>query len=309
MVQASLFSGIDGFGYAAHEMGWHNLFNCENDSFCKSILKYSFPSTIQYDDIRKTKFSIHRGAVDVLTGGFPCQPFSLAGKRKGTADSRYLWKEMLRAIREIQPSWVIGENVYGLLSQDGGMAFEQVCLDLENEGYEVWTYLLPAAGVGAPHERYRTFIIAHTNSNKCNAGQIISKQSWETIAPGNGISDVSYSNGERCQQQYIPTVPNKPRQLDFRYYEASANTTSIGWYERHCYTEASNLTQDFPNWRNFPTQSPICFGDDGLPAKLDGITFSRYRRESIKAAGNAVVPQVVLQLYKAIEEMNATSLV
>lgn len=134
MTHASLFSGIGGFDLAAEWAGWTNMFNCEIDGFCRKVLKYHFPNAQQYADIRTTDFTVWRGRIDVLTGGFPCQPFSLAGKRRGTEDDRYLWPEMLRAIREIRPEWVVGENVYGFVNWSKGLVFEQVCADLENEG-------------------------------------------------------------------------------------------------------------------------------------------------------------------------------
>lgn len=112
----SLFSGFDAPSVAASWMGWKNAFHCEINSFCNEILKYWFPDSEHYEDITKTDFSQWKGRIDVLTGGFPCQPFSLAGQRKGADDNRYLWPEMLRAIREIRPTWVIGENVAGILS-------------------------------------------------------------------------------------------------------------------------------------------------------------------------------------------------
>lgn len=116
MTHASLFSGIGAAELAATWMGWTNLFHCEIDKFCNSILHYWFPYSKAYEDIRKTDFTEWRGSVDVLTGGFPCQPFSLAGRRKGAEDDRYLFPEMLRAISEIQPAWVVGENVAGLIT-------------------------------------------------------------------------------------------------------------------------------------------------------------------------------------------------
>lgn len=157
---ASLFSGIGGFDLAAEWAGLKNVFNCEIDSFCRKVLKYHFPNAKQYEDIRATDFTIWSGKVDVLSGGFPCQPFSTAGKRKGTEDDRYLWPEMLRAIREIQPRWVLGENVRGIVNWNGGMVFEQVLADLEDAGYEVTPYLVPACGVGAPHRRDRVWFVA-----------------------------------------------------------------------------------------------------------------------------------------------------
>lgn len=116
MTHASLFSGIGGAELAASWMGWDNVFHCEIQEFPRKVLEYWFPNSISYEDITKTDFSEWRGKIDVLTGGFPCQPFSLAGKRLGAEDDRYLWDEMLRAIRQIQPAWVVGENVNGILT-------------------------------------------------------------------------------------------------------------------------------------------------------------------------------------------------
>ena len=161
MTHASLFSGIGGFDLAAEWMGWQNVFNCEIDPFCRKVLAYHFPDAKQYEDIKTTDFTIHRGHIDVLTGGFPCQPFSLAGKRKGANDDRYLWPEMLRAIREIRPRWVVGENVLGIVNWSDGMVFEQVQADLEAAGYEVQPFLIPACAVDAPHRRDRVWFVAH----------------------------------------------------------------------------------------------------------------------------------------------------
>ena len=108
----------------------------------------------------------YRGRIDIISGGFPCQPFSMAGKRKGTEDERYLWHEMLRAIQEIKPKFVIAENVFGITNIDGGMVFEQVCLDLEAEGYEVQPFIIPAAAKNAPHRRDRVWFVAYSSSNR-----------------------------------------------------------------------------------------------------------------------------------------------
>jgi DNA (cytosine-5)-methyltransferase 1 len=161
MKHGSLFSGIGGFDLASDWMGWDNVFHCEIESFPRKILHYYWPSAISYEDIKKTDFTIHKGRIDILTGGFPCQPYSMAGKRKGKEDERHLWPEMLRAIREIQPRWIVGENVLGLVNWNDGLVFDEVQSDLEAEGYEVQTYVLPAAAVGAPHRRDRVWFIAY----------------------------------------------------------------------------------------------------------------------------------------------------
>jgi DNA-cytosine methyltransferase len=160
MKHGSLFSGIGGFDLAAEWMGWENSFHCEWNEFGQRVLKHYWPKAKSYEDITKVDFRPHRGNIDILTGGFPCQPFSAAGKRKGTDDSRHLWPEMCRAIREIEPTYVVGENVRGLLNWNEGLVFDQVCADLETCGYEVQPFLLPAAGVNAPHRRDRIWFVA-----------------------------------------------------------------------------------------------------------------------------------------------------
>jgi DNA (cytosine-5)-methyltransferase 1 len=155
MTHGSLFTGIGGFDLAAEWMGWENIFHCEWMPFPRQVLNYHFPKSISYEDITKTDFTIHRGNIDILTGGFPCQPYSSAGKRLGKEDERHLWPHMLRAIQEIEPTYVVGENVRGLTNWNGGVVFEEVCADLESCGYEVQPILLPACAVGAPHRRDR----------------------------------------------------------------------------------------------------------------------------------------------------------
>jgi len=165
MTHGSLFSGIGGFDLAAQWMGWENVFHCEWNEFRQKVLHHYWPKAIQYNDITKTDFTIHRGKIDILTGGFPCQPYSSAGKRKGKEDERHLWPQMLRAIREIQPRWVVGENVLGLVNWSGGLVFHEVQADLEAAGYEVWPYVLPAVSVNAPHRRDRVWFVAYATSN------------------------------------------------------------------------------------------------------------------------------------------------
>lgn len=144
-------------------MGWETIAWCEIDPFCQLVLKKHFPDAKGHADIIQTDFSIYKGKCDLVTGGFPCQPFSVAGKRKGSEDHRHLWPFMFKAIQQIAPAYVVAENVSGLINQEGGMVFEQVCLDLETEGYEVQTFVIPACAVNAPHRRDRVWILAHSS--------------------------------------------------------------------------------------------------------------------------------------------------
>ena len=200
MRHGSLFSGIGGFDCAASWVGWENSFHTEIDPFCRIILKHHFPNATTYTEIRNTDFTPWRNRIDVLSGGFPCPPFSQAGKRKGTADDRYLWPEMFRAIREIQPRWVVAENVLGIVNWNGGLVFEQVHLDLEAAGYSVQTFVLPACGINAPHQRYRTWFVAHRNDDQLCAGLQLDQWDWQTSFT-DGSTDVSfiYRNGA-CMQ-------------------------------------------------------------------------------------------------------------
>ena len=221
LTHGSLFSGIGGPEIAAEIMGWKNVFHCEINPFGRKILDYWFPNSKSYEDITKTDFREWRGKINVLTGGFPCQPFSCAGQRKGAEDDRYLWPEMLRAIREIQPDWVVGENVAGILTmvQPGSetplgseetlfgednrkrtlhrqeYVVETVCNDLEREGYSVQPVVIPACAVGAPHRRDRVFFIAH----RADAGSEGMQREWENnILSGRTAPD---TDGERCNNR------------------------------------------------------------------------------------------------------------
>lgn len=191
MTHASVFSGIGGPEVAAVMLGWENLFHCEINPFGRTVLDYWFPNSKSYEDITTTDFTEWRGKVTVLTGGFPCQPFSYAGRRAGAEDDRYLWPYMFRCIDQVQPDWVVAENVAGILTmvEQGEVSevassadlfdslndirgyrlretftLQRICDDLESHGYAVQPVLIPACAVGAPHRRDRVFIIGHRNA-------------------------------------------------------------------------------------------------------------------------------------------------
>ena len=279
MRHGSLFSGIGGFDLAAHWMGWSNEFHCEFNEFGRKVLNYYWPKAKSYEDITKTDFTIYRGEIDIITGGFPCQPYSHAGKRLGKEDDRHLWPEMLRAIREIQPRWIVGENVSGIVSWNEGMVFEEVQAEMEAEGYKVQSVILPACAVNAPHKRDRVWFIAYNNNGDRK------KERFQTgrekhVYGFEGERDVADTDDERLQ--------GSKEQGGFRKSEQSRKKQSTRLFQS--------------TFENFPTESPIRSGDDGLPAELDGITLSKWRNESVKAYGNAIVPQVAMQIFKTIEE-------
>lgn len=370
MTHGSLFSGVGGFDLAAEWMGWENLFHCEINEWCQKVLRFHFPKSIQYEDITRTDFTPWRGKVDVLTGGFPCQPFSTAGKRRGAEDDRYLWPEMLRAIREIRPAWVIGENVAGITSmvQPGSevtvesqaslfetsdketlleqeYVIETVCRDLEREGYSVQPILIPACGVGAPHRRDRVWFIANRTNSRIEGLRQERKNEiheFESTSHSNGTRGPQF--GERRDirdkgqydqdkeperherpsrfggsgEAYVICDSDSPR---FQAKGTGQQTTGIAgsrlqglitnaegkqlgntlraWRR---ITGSTNLYRK-KDWRNFPTQPPVCGRYDGLPFDVDylAIPFTKWRQESIKAYGNAIVPQVAFEIFKAIE--------
>lgn len=288
MRHASLFSGIGGFDLAAQWMGWENVFQVEIDQFCQKVLEKNFPNTKRYGDIKQFDGIPYRGTIDILTGGFPCQPFSNAGKRKGTEDNRYLWPEMLRVIREVQPLYIVGENVGGLVNWSDGMVFKQVHSDLEAQGYEVQSFILPACAIGAPHRRDRIWFIAHSSSQGIRPTASRINSSWEL-----------FQTTEREESKFVNKCPgyswtfanpDKSR-LPIRIQPGKrCNVKAHGAFQRSEFAR----TYSTPDWSQFPTQSGIRRRDDGIPNRVD----------RIKSLGNAIVPQVAFEIFKAIERIN-----
>lgn len=314
MKHIGLFEGIGGFSLAARWMGWQTVAWCEWNSFCQKVLAYHFPEAEQFNDITKSDFTKYHGTVDIITGGFPCQPYSVAGKQKGKEDERHLWPEMLRVIRQVAPRWVIGENVPGLVSWNDGMVFTEVQTDLEALGYEVIPFNIPAAGVGAPHRRERFWFVAYASNVRCNNRS--NNRQERHIQRNIGLTKKDKPKWHRWQRWageageirwHRPTENthtdgwgSEQRQNGVHGLETATNTSGSGRLQNNEKQPPKQLERNIPGWRNFPTQSPVCNGDDGLSARLDAITFPKWRAESIKAGGNAIVPQVALQIFKAI---------
>ena len=299
MTHASVFSGIGGPEVAATMLGWENLFHCEINPFGRKVLDYWYPNSKSYEDITTTDFTEWRGRVDVLTGGFPCQPFSYAGRRRGAEDDRYLWPSMYRAIDEIQPTWVVAENVAGILtmveqgevSKVAGSAslfdafddlrgryelretftLQRICSDLESHGYAVQPVLVPACAVGAPHRRDRVFIVAR---------RVIADTDSEGLERHGGQELQGHQGGQTASE----------------HATSGLEDDGISGCLRWMWSEAGD-------W--LPTQSPIHRGNDGLPFDVDRLTlsFGKWRTEALKAYGNAIVPQVMYEIFRAIEQV------
>ena len=357
-VTVDLFSGLGGFALASHMMGWETAVLCEIADNCKVVLAHHFPDAYIHGDIHtltgdwirekiKEKYGDESVRI-VLCGGFPCQPYSAAGKRLGKEDSRHLWPEMLRVIRECRPDAVVGENVSGIVSWDGGLVFEEVQTDLEAEGYEVQAVVVPACSVGAPHRRDRVWFVANATSlgigrarenDKLNGG---GRRNGEHGKERNSIRNRDNTNGNSWSFAYATIEGRKERQQDGqRENEAqdgsgmdneserlgsesdAANAKGCGIQRdgaKGQQVEQSPIGEGLPGcrdsgtirdyWQNFPTEPPLRVGDDGISARLGRVclpgtkrklTESAVNKMGLKMAGNAVVPQVVFQIFKALE--------
>lgn len=270
----SLFSGIGGFDLAAEWMGWENIFHCEWNEFGKRVLNYYWPNSESYTDITKSDFKKYANQIDVLTGGFPCQPYSQAGKRLGKEDDRHLWPEMLRAIQEISPSYIVGENVLGIVNWNGGLVFHEVQTDLEAEGYEVQPVVLPACSVGALHRRDRTWFVAYSKHNR------IRRWEQQQKSEQTKVGTIANATNERLQESCSKFRKEYELFIDAPNDFAGSITAQLDKSKRG----SGNVSR--PN---------------GIPKAMDGITLSEWKKESIKAYGNAIVPQVALQIFKAIQ--------
>lgn len=343
MTFASLFSGIGGADIAGIAAGFEHKFWCEIDPFCRKVLSYWFKNSEGYGDIKETDFRKWRGQIDVLHGSTPCQSVSIAGKRRGDSDDRWLWREMLRAIREIRPTWVTFENVANIknvvssnekpVMENGESYVLQEGLlygiieDLEREGYEVQSYLIPACAVGAPHERKRIWLVGHSADTSNTRSEMLHERPNEILSGRNAPE----SSIERCGSGSCDWE-ERPIYTEFEWNMEKDKPKWDEWFCRTCkdgedecssndngkFMEGWNANREdersvkekpielpgLPgNWETFPTQSPVCGRDDGISFGLDPKAFPRWRKESIKALGNALVPQVIYEIYKAINDI------
>lgn len=309
MRQLDLFSGIGGFALAARWMGWETVGFVEIDKFCQKVLNKNFPNIPIHGDIKTFNGESLRGTVDIITGGFPCQTFSLAGK--GALDLS-LWKEMFRAVKEVGPRWVVAENVYGILARKKGLALETVCTDLENEGYTVFPpVIIPACATGAPHRRDRVWIIAHSNRHGCK------------LQSGSGGRQANESEIKENKWQWFRheftgnALQGAAANTDTQRLAGRIHTGQSCNEKTYGTLKGREFTRTYPkdDWSEFPTVSPISIRNDGVPKNMvrftDGTSSrfnerqvkARIRKEGIKGSGNAISPQVVFEIFKAIEQV------
>jgi len=269
LTHGSLFSGIGGFDLAAQWMGWNNIFQCEKDEWCRKVLAKNFPNTKRFIDIKLFNAKIYNGTIDVISGGFPCQPFSVAGQRKGKADDRYLWEEMLRVIVEVQPQFVVGENVTGII----GMALDTVLSDLEAQGYTTETFIIPACSKNAWHRRDRVWIIAYTNnfSNSGKTRKYEGKSFEKRLSKWNEVEQLAITSDVRI----------------------STNSNDTGCKEqRQPITDKTKLFAPKCSswWKTEPAVGRVA---NGLSFQMD----------RLKGLGNAIVPQVAYEIFRSIGEL------
>ena len=268
-----LFSGIGGFSYGLEKTGFQTVAFCEMDKYCKLVLQKHWKGIRIYNDVKEiTKKRLEADGVeapDIITGGFPCQPFSVAGKQKGTSDDRHLWPEMFRIIKEFTPRWIIGENVKGLTNIEKGMVFESVCTDLEGEGYEVRAFNIPAAGVGAPHRRERIWIVASLEDSRR------SLRSWSKF----GEKDENEIRKRYADQHQRPGSTSESNVAD-------ASTGRRTLQEGEIQTRG-NGTEHQGWWSTEPNVGRVANGVSGRVYRL-------------RALGNSIVPQIATEIGYAI---------
>jgi DNA (cytosine-5)-methyltransferase 1 len=295
-----LFSGIGGFSLGLESLGqFETIAFCEKDKFCQKVLQKNFPNITIEGEIRDVKGEKYKA--DVVCGGFPCQPFSVAGKRKGTDDDRYLWDETIRVVRECKPKWFIGENVEGIINIQEGMVLRQVQTDLEKEGFEVQCLIIPASGIGAWHQRKRVWIIG------CNVSNSDSRMRRRGRAIGESGTNEVWGFYTEKKKQPKQNFRSKTIGCDDIFGKENVqNSNSFGLQGHRLQSDnlqKKNSTREIFNssvekqqtW--WQTQSKLCGVPNGVSYELD-----KDRANRVKALGNSIVPQIARELGKAIIE-------
>tara|TARA_R110002049_G_scaffold64221_2_gene169764 strand:- start:197 stop:1204 length:1008 start_codon:yes stop_codon:yes gene_type:complete len=321
-----LFSGIGGFSLGLEQTKRiKTIAFVEKDKFCQKVLKKNFKNIPIEEDIRNVKGSNY--AADIVSGGFPCQPFSVAGKRKGTDDDRYLWDETIRVVKECKPRWFIGENVEGIVNINNGLVLRQVQTDLEKEGFKVQCLIIPASGIGAWHQRKRVWIIGCNISNSNSRLSIRENEEIQTRrnTTSVGSKNVPNSNSRLCggrgtkqqsgtneswgfysqeEEQTTKHIRSKIIGCDALLGEKKniTNSNSKGLQGCRIPTDLEKEQRQIITKRNikeqqtwWQTQSKLCGVPNGVSYELD-----KDRTNRIKSLGNSIVPQIAYEIGKAI---------
>jgi DNA (cytosine-5)-methyltransferase 1 len=314
-----LFSGIGGFALGLQKVGFETVAFCDIEKYCQHLLKQKWNGVKIYNDVREiTKEKFKADGIEfpeIITGGFPCQPFSVAGSRKGTDDNRHLWPEMFRIIKEFKPRWIIGENVRGIVSIQDGLVFETVCTDLESEGYEVQTFNIPAVGVGAPHKRERIWIVANS---RCSVRGKQSSRNSESIGSGTfekterstDTSEITRSstgtetmaNSESIRSGELGHISEEKRIEGSNTTQSNSSSTDVAntnseRQQEQCRPKSIQQegnefecdgSQERINW--WEVEPDVGRVADGLPGRV----------HRLKGLGNAIVPQIAEEIGRAI---------
>lgn len=310
----SLFTGIGGLDLAAEWAGFTTVGQCEWADYPKKVLEKHWPDVPRWRDIRtlkKESFYERTGlrTVDIISGGFPCQPFSTAGKRRGTADDRYLWPEMLRVIQEIRPSWVVGENVAGIVS----MALDTVLSDLESAGYSCQAFIVPACAVDAPHRRSRGAVLAYSNSTRLQRGEqfeAFNKGGKEKSCGSARKCGKTVANTERIglrediDQSGLDKKRDDQTQKQIRRAElckagcSSSSFSNANGEERADTVQARRRRPGPGNVGWWAAEPDVGRVANGISDRVD----------RLKCLGNAVVPQQFYPFFSAITEIEEAKL-
>lgn len=275
-----LFSGIGGFSLGLERAGgFKTVAFCEIDPYCRAVLRKHWPNVPQFDDIRKLTAADIEEPIDLICGGYPCQPFSVAGNRLGAADDRHLWPEYFRLIQELRPTWVVGENVVGHI----GMGLDGVLSDLEGAGYSVRTFVIPAVAVDAKHRRERTWVVAHSERKRSSTGA--ARQPWGTLHNINRDG----SQKERGWVELESWTPCDGKTL--------ADSDGAGLQGRFC-----EVLRQCEGERPFGSCDPSGFGCAWLPEPAVGRVAHGIpnRVDRLRCLGNSIVPQIPEIIGRAI---------
>jgi DNA (cytosine-5)-methyltransferase 1 len=317
-----LFSGIGGFALAAKWNGYRTVGFCDNEPYAQAVLKKHWPEVPCHKDIREVRGELYAG-VTLLTGGFPCQPFSVAGKQRGKDDNRYLWPEMLRVIQEAKPAWIIGENVAGIVN----LALDQVCADLEGQGYEVEPIIVPACAVDAPHRRDRVWIVGHSKldgltASKTSGGLLDQSEEqrgkvkeWESSGASCASSDVadsvSVSEGSTHGSKEWGCVRGRKDEDISQRNEMGCNSSDSRenvadtFSQRGCggnseLEYAEDAGQSSRDSRDNSRGVATWLAEPNMGRVANGIPNRSHR---LKGLGNAIVPQVASEIIRCINKI------
>jgi len=285
MNNLSLFSGIGGLDLGLEASGIHTIAQCEWDPYCTKVLEKHWPHTPRWGDIRSIAYDwlATLPPIDLVSGGFPCQPFSVSGKIKGTHDDRYLWPEMARIIELTRPKWVIAENVPGLLSAQSGTTFHSILLDLSALGYDVLWESITAEAVGSPQYRDRVFIMATPSLNYEHFRSILAEALQN-------LRETSYTHRLNLQRRGTTNLPEPQTPTETRLPSGShAGFRADAW------TDQCRLGRDL---HGIPCGLDSCTGWD---CSIDRIVSTQPNRKArLISLGNSIIPSIAYAIGQTI---------